>query len=144
MFHIFLSPPRSRILYVLPPPSPCFSSTGRYSISVSSSLSLPPPPRPPFFSCSIRMHLANIHHWTSLLCLRLDGIHPNICMPSNLREEWNNPAKTNQSFIKLHPQPILRPPRASCRRPRQGKNKKKCMGATLPAAGQANGRCLSS
>ena len=96
MFHIFLS--RSRILYVLSSPL-LINREVQYLRLVLALLA----PTPPFLSCSIRMHLPNIHHWASLLCLRPDGIHPNICMPSNLQEEWNNPAKTNQSFIKTAP-----------------------------------------
>lgn len=122
---------------VLPRHCLCFSSIGRYSISVSH-------PRFLCLSCclSIRRHLANIHHWASLLCLRLNSIHPNICMLSNLQEEWNNLTKTNQSFINLlghtgAPHPT--PPASTLSEPSVVTHTEvKSTGMTLPVAGRAN------
>lgn len=51
-------------------------------------------------SHSLGVHFQNIHHWASVLCLRLNSIHPNICVLHNLQEELNNLMKTNQAFIK--------------------------------------------
>lgn len=93
-FHILFSPLSfTEAVYLINGDVQIFSSFNHTLIPpLSSSLS---------GSCSIQMYLANIHHWASLLCLRLNSIHPNICMLSNLEEEWNNLTKTNQSFIKL-------------------------------------------